>query len=211
MAERSFWKYLFTLGCVNLSEAEEKHYQYKLFACFWHVTVNKILDLLDTVFFVLRKKQGHITFLHVQHHIASVAVLWMFGKYYTGHELTIAFICNLTVHMIMYTYYLIAALGPKFKKYLWWKKYLTLIQIIQFLIIISYLILSLWFSCGYNQTVVKLTIFEAGLNLVLFLNFFLKAYDAKKILSQKMSVCGSLQYNDIENRGEPKDMMKKNT
>lgn len=46
--------------------------------------MNKFLDLLDTVFFVLTKKQNHITFLHVQHHAAAAAVLWTVAKYYSG-------------------------------------------------------------------------------------------------------------------------------
>lgn len=30
----------------------------------------------------------------------------------------------------MYTYYLFTALGPQFQKYLWWKKYLTALQMV---------------------------------------------------------------------------------
>lgn len=30
----------------------------------------------------------------------------------------------------MYTYYMIAAMGPKYQKYLWWKKYITTIQLV---------------------------------------------------------------------------------
>lgn len=37
---------------------------------------------------------------------------------------------NSLVHAVMYTYYLIAALGPKYQKYLWWKKYMTWIQLV---------------------------------------------------------------------------------
>jgi hypothetical protein len=37
---------------------------------------------------------------------------------------------NSFVHVVMYTYYLIAALGPRFQKYLWWKKYMTWIQLV---------------------------------------------------------------------------------
>lgn len=33
----------------------------------------------------------------------------------------------------MYTYYLLAALGPQVQKYLWWKKYLTIMQIVRIL------------------------------------------------------------------------------
>lgn len=37
---------------------------------------------------------------------------------------------NSFVHVIMYTYYGVAALGPKYQKYLWWKKYLTMLQLV---------------------------------------------------------------------------------
>lgn len=48
------------------------------------------------------------------------------------------FISNLNtfVHMIMYTYYMLAAVGPHMQKYLWWKKYLTVIQLVRIIIII---------------------------------------------------------------------------
>ena len=37
---------------------------------------------------------------------------------------------NSFIHVIMYTYYGIAALGPQYQKYLWWKRYLTIIQLV---------------------------------------------------------------------------------
>jgi len=37
---------------------------------------------------------------------------------------------NSFVHMVMYTYYGIAAMGPKYQKYIWWKKYLTAFQMV---------------------------------------------------------------------------------
>lgn len=45
---------------------------------------------------------------------------------------------NAIVHVIMYFYYFLSSLGPKMQKYLWWKNYLTKMQIvsrIQFLVI----------------------------------------------------------------------------
>jgi hypothetical protein len=41
---------------------------------------------------------------------------------------------NTFVHIIMYTYYLFSALGPRFQKYLWWKKYLTVLQMVGLLL-----------------------------------------------------------------------------
>lgn len=37
---------------------------------------------------------------------------------------------NATVHVIMYFYYGLSAAGPRFQKYLWWKKYMTAIQLV---------------------------------------------------------------------------------
>ncbi len=39
-------------------------------------------------------------------------------------------VVNACVHVIMYTYYGLAAAGPRFQKYLWWKKYMTAIQLV---------------------------------------------------------------------------------
>ena len=37
---------------------------------------------------------------------------------------------NCSVHVIMYFYYMVAAMGPKYQKYIWWKKYMTWIQMV---------------------------------------------------------------------------------
>ncbi|GFY37125.1 elongation of very long chain fatty acids protein [Trichonephila inaurata madagascariensis] len=43
----------------------------------------------------------------------------------------LAFLANAAIHVIMYTYYGLAAFGPSMQKYLWWKKYLTILQIVR--------------------------------------------------------------------------------
>lgn len=37
---------------------------------------------------------------------------------------------NSFVHVVMYTYYGLAGLGPKVQKYLWWKRYVTILQLV---------------------------------------------------------------------------------
>lgn len=44
----------------------------------------KIVDLMDTVFFVLRKKNNQVTFLHTYHHILMVLASYAHIKYYSG-------------------------------------------------------------------------------------------------------------------------------
>lgn len=46
-----------------------------------------------------------------------------------GYNSIFAFL-NSFVHIWMYLYYGLSALGPSFQKYLWWKKYLTMLQMV---------------------------------------------------------------------------------
>jgi hypothetical protein len=41
---------------------------------------------------------------------------------------------NSLVHIIMYSYYMMSAMGPTLQPYLWWKKYLTQLQLVRFII-----------------------------------------------------------------------------
>lgn len=47
----------------------------------------KIIDMVDTVFFVLRKKQNQVSFLHVYHHTAMVLAGWIAVKWIPGGHL----------------------------------------------------------------------------------------------------------------------------
>lgn len=78
-----FYKYLLGFGCANVSLEESIRYnQFEVPQAYWRGTMLKLFDLLDTVFFVLRKKQGHVTFLHVRHHVATAVILWILTKYF---------------------------------------------------------------------------------------------------------------------------------
>lgn len=65
---------------------------------------------------------------------------------FVGGHSTFFGMLNTFVHIVMYSYYLLAALGPKVQKYLWWKKYLTALQMVSFFI--------KW-KCWTNQTSTK--------------------------------------------------------
>lgn len=116
----------------------------------WLYYIAKITELLDTVFFVLRKKDRQISFLHMYHHTlmpvcAFIGVKYFAGKFNLkifhrilhyetkplqgGHGTLLGFI-NSFIHIVMYAYYLLAAMGPRIQKYLWWKKYITVLQIV---------------------------------------------------------------------------------
>lgn len=44
----------------------------------------RVFELVETIFFVLRKKQNQASFLHIFHHIGSVMMTWLFIVSYAG-------------------------------------------------------------------------------------------------------------------------------
>ncbi|CAH2074986.1 unnamed protein product, partial [Iphiclides podalirius] len=108
---------------------------YIAFATYYYF-IAKVTELLDTVFFVLRKKNSQITFLHVYHHTIMVAITWSTLKYEPTYSTIFLGTINSFVHIVMYAYYGLSSF-PGLAKYLWWKKYLTSMQMIQFLLIFA--------------------------------------------------------------------------
>lgn len=51
-------------------------------------------------------------------------------KYLPGGHSTFVGLLNTFVHVILYGYYFLAALGPQIQKYLWWKRYITKLQLV---------------------------------------------------------------------------------
>ncbi|KAL3269867.1 hypothetical protein HHI36_008924, partial [Cryptolaemus montrouzieri] len=55
-------------------------------------------------------------------------ISWGNVKYYPGGHGVFIGMVNSFVHIFMYTYYMIAAMGREYHVYIWWKKYLTALQ-----------------------------------------------------------------------------------
>nr|XP_048692096.1 elongation of very long chain fatty acids protein 7-like isoform X2 [Caretta caretta] len=96
--------------------------------CWWFF-FSKVIELLDTVFFILRKKPEQVTFLHVYHHGTMLFNWWAGVKYVPGGQAFFIGMLNSFVHIFMYLYYGLASLGPQMQRYLWWKRYLTILQL----------------------------------------------------------------------------------
>ncbi|XP_014260806.1 elongation of very long chain fatty acids protein AAEL008004-like isoform X1 [Cimex lectularius] len=145
----------------------------------WWYLMSKFVELLDTIFFVLRRKQNQVTFLHVYHHTNMAVSTWAFIKYVKGSQTMMIGFCNTLVHVVMYAYYLLSALGPKIQKYLWWKRYITRLQIVQFLIIISYLVSVMIAPCQVPSAFITFAVGNTASFLLLFYNFYIRAYPKK--------------------------------
>jgi hypothetical protein len=83
----------------------------------------------------------------------------------------------------MYSYYALAAFGPKVQKYLWWKRYITQIQIIQFVILLTYCSLTFPFVKGYEvKGLLYLGWSQPVIYFIMFLKFYLQSYSNKNDL-----------------------------
>lgn len=140
----------------------------------------KVMDLLDTVFFVLRKKQNQVSFLHVYHHTGMVVLIWHGCKYFAGGHSMFLPTINSFVHIVMYSYYFITSLNPEYRKNIWWKKHITQIQLIQFfLITLHYAILLFQPNCNYPKWVVGVLLPQNFFMFMLFGDFYYKMYIKK--------------------------------
>ncbi|EZA48152.1 hypothetical protein DMN91_007894 [Ooceraea biroi] len=136
----------------------------------------KLTELLDTVFFVMRKKDRQISFLHVYHHSLMPMCAWIGTKFFPGGHATLLGIINSFVHIFMYTYYMLAAFGPHMQKYLWWKKYLTIMQIVQFMIIFTHNFQLMFVTCNFPRPLSFLLVVNSALFIYMFSSFYIKTY-----------------------------------
>lgn len=143
----------------------------------WLYYMCKITELLDTVFFVLRKKQNQISFLHLYHHTLMPLCGFIGIKYFAGGHGTLLGLINSGIHVAMYMYYLLAAMGPQMQKYLWWKRYLTVAQIIQFLVVFVHTAqIQFQPTCNFPKPIGALLTLNAGLFTYMFSSFYIRSY-----------------------------------
>ncbi|KAL5502234.1 hypothetical protein EMCRGX_G008975 [Ephydatia muelleri] len=148
----------------------------RLASVIWLYFFSKVIEFLDTFFFILRKKDDQITFLHVYHHSTMVFLWWIGVRWYAGGSSFFSAMINCFVHVVMYTYYLLSALGPRVRKYLWWKKYLTGMQLMQFVMLLIHVTQSLYNGCAYDWRPQWALFFYLLSHIALFSNFYRHTY-----------------------------------
>ncbi|KAK3782135.1 hypothetical protein RRG08_032893 [Elysia crispata] len=100
-----------------------------VFKLYW---ITKIIELLDTVFMVLRHRSRQISFLHVYHHASMLLLSDMSYRFYPWQSIATFLCINSLVHVVLYLYYGLTAMDPNNPPR--WKKEVTQIQILQFFI-----------------------------------------------------------------------------
>lgn len=142
----------------------------------------KVWEFLDTIFLVVRKKQ--VAFLHSYHHAATLILTWNQLMEHSAPQ-WVPIVINLWVHVVMYYYYAMSALKIK----IWWKKYLTTLQICQFIVDVSLLAYAYasFIRSGFDTNVCYGTSTGAivGIGvilsyLVLFIRFYVQTYSKRR-------------------------------
>ncbi|XP_016527267.1 ELOVL fatty acid elongase 8a isoform X1 [Poecilia formosa] len=152
--------------------------------CWWFY-FSKVIELSDTIFFILRKKNSQLTFLHVYHHATMIFNWWTGVKYVAGGQSFLIGLINSLVHIVMYLYYGLAALGPHMNKYLWWKQYLTSLQLLQFFVVTMHTAYNLHADCDFPDSMNAVVLAYSLSLIVLFSNFYYQSYLTKKTKSKE--------------------------
>eukprot|EP01013_Petalomonas_cantuscygni_P009022 TRINITY_DN2178_c0_g1_i2.p2 TRINITY_DN2178_c0_g1~~TRINITY_DN2178_c0_g1_i2.p2 ORF type:complete len:296 (+),score=62.93 TRINITY_DN2178_c0_g1_i2:54-890(+) len=133
--------------------------------------LSKYLELLDTLFIVLKKRSP--IFLHQWHHTAVLMGAWQWFAFPWVEGSSWCVFVNSIIHVIMYAYYFLASVGSPPKA---WSHYVTQLQIVQFMtgnaVVFTWLYLSFTQGCTSNLAT-GLTSLAINFS---FLGLFIKMY-----------------------------------
>uniref|UniRef100_A0A8D1TK30 Elongation of very long chain fatty acids protein 2 n=2 Tax=Sus scrofa TaxID=9823 RepID=A0A8D1TK30_PIG len=172
----SSWEGGYNLQCQDLTSAGEA--DIRVARVLWWYYFSKLIEFLDTIFFVLRKKTSQITFLHVYHHASMFNIWWCVLNWIPCGQSFFGPTLNSFIHILMYSYYGLSVF-PSMHKYLWWKRYLTQAQLVQFVLTITHTLSAVVRPCGFPFGCL---IFQSSYMLtlvILFLNFYVQTYRKK--------------------------------
>ena len=170
----------------------------------WVFYVSKVLDFVDTFCIVLNQKWSQLSFLHVYHHITIFLIYWLNLRVGYDGDIYLTIILNGFVHFVMYTYYFISMHGDQIAAKsdegkmslsdlkeqhgvvvtlnIWWKKYLTMVQMIQFLCMNAQALMILFVvkQPEFPRHVIMAYLVYIQSLFWLFFRFFIKSYSTKK-------------------------------
>ena len=135
----------------------------------WAYWITKHIELLDTVFMILRHRQRQISVLHVFHHSSMLLLSDYAYRIYPWTTIGVPLGLNSFVHVVLYFYYGLTAYNPNQAPS--WKRRLTEIQLFQFLLDLIYACYGyVWHGfCIYG-------FFYGATMLIMFGNFYYRAY-----------------------------------
>ncbi|KAG5675216.1 hypothetical protein PVAND_005140 [Polypedilum vanderplanki] len=193
---RISWLRHYNWRCQSVDFSNDELAMRMVRGCWWYY-FSKFTEFFDTFFFVLRKRYDQVSTLHVIHHGIMPFSVWWGVKFMPGGHSTFFAFLNTFVHIVMYTYYMLAAIGPEMQRYLWWKKYLTILQMVQFAVVFIHAFQLLFSNpCNYPIAFVYWILAHSVLFLFLFGGFYKDTY--VKNNKRKQAIC-DMNGNAVKN------------
>lgn len=148
----------------------------------WVFVISKPIEFIDTFIMVLRKSNRQINFLHMYHHFTIFFVWYINLRYNPGGDGWFASAFNSFVHVVMYSYYFLATLNMPCP----WKKYITKLQILQFVSFVLQAIYGLMTpSCSTPRPLLIFNCLYAASLLSLFIRFYITSYSQPRPPAKK--------------------------
>ncbi|KAF5282864.1 hypothetical protein FQA39_LY17460 [Lamprigera yunnana] len=167
------------VGCQPVDYSDSQM-AVQMAAFMWWNMILKLIEFIETVFFVLRKKFNQVSFLHVYHHVSTLIMAWLVCKYFPGGMLSFTVMLNSFIHILMYTYYLLSSFGPKVQKKLETiKPKLTMLQLVQLVILFCQNMQLLSPTCNINNIVGYIFLPNVIINIGFFIKFYINNYSKK--------------------------------
>ncbi len=141
---------------------------------------SKIYEFIDTVLLVLKGKE--VIALHSFHHWSTLWVVWV-PMVERVAVAWVAICANLAVHVIMYYYYAMAAMGRPSV----WKRWLTTAQIAQFVADIASVVPALLHGgCSGSTAGHVLPTAIVAVFLAMFVDFYRRSYRSSSSVKDKV-------------------------
>jgi elongation of very long chain fatty acids protein 4 len=141
----------------------------------WVHYINKYVELLDTLWMILRKKNNQISFLHCYHHILLIWAWFLVCKVEARGDSYFGATVNSFIHVIMYGYYTLALLNFPCP----WKKWITNCQMLQFCLCLTHSVYA-YYADKVPKILPLAQAFVMINMLVLFGHFYIQSYYIKK-------------------------------
>lgn len=173
------FKFSFIGRCTPKLPVEEYEHGYEAVYYGWLAMCLRMVEFIETIFFVLRKKQNQVSALHVYHHISTFLIVWWSLKLSLSYQEMSIMVLNSIVHIIMYSYYLLSSyqvFRPLTNRV---KPAITIIQLAQLVTMLVHVYAALQPSCDANKFIYVLHAVNLVILISLFSNFYIQTYIKK--------------------------------
>lgn len=161
-------------GCKPVDQSSSEHVELLSLGPIYFIT--KIAQLLDTIFFVLRKKYNQASNMHVFHHTFIIICVWFYIKVEPMGGSVLFPYLHVGVHTILYSYYFLATFKSIQSYISKWKRHLTELEMVQFILSMVHFSFQGLSDCDYPPVLAMAGLSFNFLFLLLFCNYYYNCY-----------------------------------